>query len=51
MKLNIKINDLFQVPAADAMKFQLQFAQFLRSNMDGLRKEKRTKKKVKKAAQ
>ncbi|XP_050712676.1 signal recognition particle 14 kDa protein-like [Eriocheir sinensis] len=39
------------VSAADAMKFQLQFAQFLRSNMDGLRKEKKTKKKVKKAAQ
>ncbi|KAK8397764.1 hypothetical protein O3P69_004515 [Scylla paramamosain] len=39
------------VSAADAMKFQLQFAQFLRSNMDGLKKEKKTKKKVKKATQ
>ncbi|MPC15605.1 Signal recognition particle protein [Portunus trituberculatus] len=39
------------ISAADAMKFQLQFAQFLRSNMDGLKKEKKTKKKVKKATQ
>lgn len=42
---------MFQVSAADVMKFQLQFAQFLRSNMDGLKKEKKTKKKAKKAAQ
>ncbi|XP_071527213.1 signal recognition particle 14 kDa protein [Panulirus ornatus] len=39
------------VTAADALKFQLQFAQFLRSNMDGLKKEKKAKKKVKKATQ
>ncbi|KAG7172620.1 signal recognition particle 14 kDa protein-like [Homarus americanus] len=39
------------VSAADALKFQLQFSQFLRSNMDGLKKEKKAKKKVKKATQ
>lgn len=42
---------VLQISATDAMKFQLQFAQFLRSNMDGLKKEKKTKKKVKKATQ
>lgn len=39
------------VSAADALKFQLQFAQFLRSNMDGLKREKKARKKTKKATQ
>ncbi|XP_076060250.1 signal recognition particle 14 [Oratosquilla oratoria] len=37
------------VSPTEALKFQLQFAQFLRSNMDGLKKEKKSKKKTKKA--
>ncbi|KAK7086342.1 RNA-binding signal recognition particle subunit srp14 [Halocaridina rubra] len=39
------------ISAEDAIRFQLQFCQFLRSNMDGLKKEKKTKKKSKKATQ
>lgn len=39
------------VTAEDALKFQVQFCQFLRSNMDGLKKEKKPKKKAKKATQ
>ncbi|CAL4069499.1 unnamed protein product [Meganyctiphanes norvegica] len=39
------------VTASEVLKFQLQFAQFLRSNMDGLKKEKKVKKKTKKATQ
>ncbi|XP_068235188.1 signal recognition particle 14 kDa protein isoform X1 [Palaemon carinicauda] len=39
------------VSAEDVLKFQLQFCQFLRSNMDGLKKEKKAKKKTKKATQ
>ena len=42
---------LFQIKASEALKFQLLFAQNLRSNMDGLKKEKKSKKKAKKATQ
>lgn len=49
--MNNTRHPLLQVSAADSLKFQQLFAQFLRSNMDGLKKEKKVKKKVKKATQ
>ncbi|KAF2362052.1 Signal recognition particle SRP14 subunit [Trinorchestia longiramus] len=35
------------VKATEVVKYQAQFAQFLRSSMDGLRKEKKPRKRVK----
>ena len=36
-----------QVSASEVAKYQVQFAQFLRSSMDGLKKEKKPRKRVK----
>ncbi|KAK8738352.1 hypothetical protein OTU49_003827 [Cherax quadricarinatus] len=51
LRAKTKDKKISTVSASDALRFQLQFAQFLRSNMDGLKKEKKAKKKVKKATQ